>query len=188
MSSQAGNGSVLIVGLGNPGLKFELTRHNAGFKVIDSLAGDTPWKNEAAHHALIAHTTIVGQHARLLKPQTFMNRSGQAVQSAAAFFKIPNNRIIIIHDDADLPFGEVHSKFGGGTAGHNGLQSIVDRLGTPDVWRVRMGIGRDPNPNIELETFVLNPWTEPERAALEEIVSHAVHTVEEIVVGIDTSS
>ncbi len=185
MSSPAGNGSVLVVGLGNPGLKFEQTRHNVGFRVIDALAGDAPWKDEATYQASVARTNIVQQSAHLLKPQTFMNRSGQAVQSFGAFFKVPPDRMVIVHDDADLPFGEVRSKFGGGSAGHNGLQSIVDRLGTPDFWRVRVGIGRDPNLNIELETFVLNPWTEPERAALGEIIAHAVHTVEEIVAQIN---
>ncbi len=181
MSSPAGRSAILVVGLGNPGLKFEQTRHNIGFRVADAIVGNGSWKDDASHRALIARTTIVGTDTHVIKPQTFMNLSGQAVQSYASYYKISPERIIVVHDDADLPFGEVRGKLAGGTAGHNGLQSVVDRLGTNEFWRVRIGIGRDVNPEVPLDVFVLNPWTEPERAMLQDIIGHAVHEIEEII-------
>lgn len=186
MSSPVGRSDVLVVGLGNPGLKFDPTRHNIGFRVADALVAEAAWKEDAAHQSLVARGMVIGVNVRLLKPQTFMNRSGQAVQSYANYHHVPTERLIVVHDDADLPFGDVRAKFDGGTAGHNGLQSIVDRLGTQAFWRVRCGIGRDSNPGIPLDVFVLNPWTEAERALLNEMIAHAVHTVEEIIAGLNT--
>ena len=181
MFSPVGRNAVLVVGLGNPGLKFEPTRHNIGFRVVEALAGNVAWKESPKHTAIVAHGKILGVDTRFLEPQTFMNLSGKAVQSYASYYKIPPERIIVVHDDADLPFGEVRGKLAGGTAGHNGLQSVVDMLGTPDFHRVRIGIGRDVNPEVPLDVFVLNPWTEPERAMLQDIIGHAVHEIEEII-------
>lgn len=107
------------------------------------------------------------------KPQTFMNRSGESVRALADWFNVSPERVIVVHDDADLPFGDVRTKFGGGTAGHKGLKSIVTHLGTENFWRVRVGIGRPQNPRAPLDRYVLEPWTTEQSAELSRIVEHA---------------
>lgn len=136
---------VLVVGLGNPGKKYDRTRHNAGFHVLDAVAeahGFADYREKFS--ALICKGSVRGEDLTLLKPQTFMNLSGESVQPAQAFLKVALSSIIVVHDELDLPFGEVRVKVGGGSAGHNGLKSITQRLGSPDYVRVRMGIGRPP--------------------------------------------
>src|SRR5687768_11799366 len=140
----------LVVGLGNPGSKYERNRHNIGFMVVDELA---------RKHALPAWATKLGgdatsglvttergrERAQLLKPMEFMNLSGFAVQRAAAFHKVDVDQILVVHDEIDLPFGTVRLKAGGGHGGHNGLRSIIEQLGESKFHRLRMGVGRDPN-------------------------------------------
>lgn len=181
MPSQAKrNDKVLIVGLGNPGLKYEETRHNIGFKALDVFVDE--WKDSPKHKSFVSKTSIEGVEVHLIKPQTFMNKSGEAVQSYAAYFKIPTEAIIVIHDEADLPFGEVKEKLGGGTAGHNGLKSIVERLGTQDFWRIRFGISHSPNENIPLDEYVLSKWTESEAGMLPELIDNTLHKLHELIV------
>lgn len=136
---------VLVVGLGNPGKKYDRTRHNAGFHVVDALA-DTHGSPvfRAKFSAVIARTSVFTTDVTLLKPQTFMNLSGESVQPAQAFLKVALADIIVVHDELDIPFGEVRIKVGGGSAGHNGLKSLTQRLGSPEYVRVRIGIGRAP--------------------------------------------
>lgn len=129
----------LIVGLGNPGSEYEATRHNVGFWFVDQLA-------EQLKTSLSPQAKFFGKAARvgetwLLEPTTFMNRSGQAVAALANFYKIPANEILVIHDELDLPPGGIRLKQGGGNGGHNGLKDIQAKLGTPDFWRLRLGIG-----------------------------------------------
>lgn len=131
----------LVVGLGNPGARHARNRHNIGFMAAEAIArrhGFTPFRNRFKGE--VAEGTIAGERRLLLKPQTFMNLSGEAVAAAAHFFKLPPEEIVVIHDELDLKPGKLRVKRGGGNAGHNGLRSIDALLG-PDFWRVRIGIG-----------------------------------------------
>lgn len=135
----------LVVGLGNPGPRYAAHRHNVGFMVIDRLADQL--RADAARDKFSGHlrsADVEGERLWLLQPQTFMNVSGASVQPAAAFFKVDPAHVLVIHDELDVPYGEVRLKLGGGHAGHNGLRSIMERLGSADFVRVRVGIGRPP--------------------------------------------
>ena len=135
----------LIVGLGNPGPDYEHTRHNAGFDTLDLIAseiGATYWKNECG--ALVTTKQWRGYELVLAKPQSFMNVSGGPVKKLLAAYDVPFDRLIVIHDELDIPSGTIRVKFGGGHAGHNGLRSICEKTGTRDWYRMRIGIGRPP--------------------------------------------
>jgi len=162
----------LVVGLGNPGKEYASHRHNVGFMAVDELLratrGDSYREKFSAEYARASHA---GEDLILLKPQTFMNLSGQSVQPAAAFFKVPVERILVIHDELDVPFGEVRLKVGGGHAGHNGLRSMIDRLGAPSFARLRVGIGRPPAGfRGEVADYVLSSFDSSERAELSDIL------------------
>lgn len=133
----------LIVGLGNPGQQYEATRHNAGFWLADHYADDlnTRFALETGFFGQLARARHDGEAVYLLKPATYMNRSGQAVAAVSRFFKIEPAQVLVLHDELDLAPGDIKLKKGGGHAGHNGLRDIQSALGTPDYWRVRMGIG-----------------------------------------------
>ncbi len=171
----------LIVGLGNPGKKYAHTRHNAGFLVVDALAKKLGlmWKEKTAWKAEIADGTVNETKVVLLKPQTFMNLSGEAVAKAMVFWKIPRTDVAIIYDDADLDFGDVRVRKTGSSGGHNGMQSVIERLGTPDIPRVRVGIGRSVRSGYPLDAWVLEPWTKEESDELPAIVEKAVERVRE---------
>ena len=165
------NKPLLIVGLGNPGIEYEHTRHNVGFMAIDSLVGETgTWKKEK--HALTCSKILDGHKIIFVKPQTFMNNSGLAVGELVNFYKIPLENIVVIHDDMDLKLGTVRQKVGGGSAGHNGIKSIDAVIG-PDYRRIRIGIGhpRDFNINISPADWVLGKFTEAELKEITEIIS-----------------
>lgn len=145
----------LVVGLGNPGEEYAHTRHNAGFDAIDALgseAGARYWKNECG--ALTAKGVLAGADVVLAKPQSFMNVSGGPVKQLCNAYGIAPDHLIVIHDDLDIEPGHIRVKFGGGHAGHNGLRSICDKLGTRDWFRVRCGIGRPPG-RMPVTDFVL---------------------------------
>jgi PTH1 family peptidyl-tRNA hydrolase len=131
---------LLVAGLGNPGSEYERTRHNAGFWFVDRLAGagSAVMRNDRKFLAKIGR---LADEVWLLEPQTFMNRSGEAIAAVARFYKIAPADILVVHDELDLPPGDARLKFGGGTAGHNGLRDIAEQLGTPEFWRMRIGIG-----------------------------------------------
>lgn len=155
----------LIVGLGNPEREHTGNRHNIGFMALDRLAedGNLPaWRNK--HGGLINETKFVasGERALLLKPQTYMNRSGQSVAEAARFHKISPSNIIVLHDELDLPPGKIRVKKGGGAAGHNGLKSIDADMGSQDYWRIRIGIGH-PGDRDRVSDYVLSDFTKDER-------------------------
>lgn len=161
----------LIVGLGNPGQKYELTRHNVGFLLADYLAdkfGDGLFQK--GFHGKYAKASIQNQNCIVLKPETFMNLSGKAVQSAATFYKIPPEQIIVLHDEIDLPFGDIRSKKGGGHAGHNGLRDISKLLG-PGYNRIRFGVGRPEHKGREAD-YVLQNFSEPQLNELNEHFSN----------------
>ena len=171
----------LIVGLGNPGREYAAHRHNVGFMVVDALAERTGAESfRAKFSGEIARTELRGEDALLLKPMTYMNLSGDSVQPCAAFFKIPVDRVVVIHDELDLPFGELRLKKGGGHAGHNGLRSLIQRMGA-DFGRIRMGIGRPP-PTFrgDVADFVLSGFSAEERERLPKIVENGGKAVLDI--------
>lgn len=167
---------LLFVGLGNPGKKYESNRHNVGFMAVDELVrkeslGDFREKFSAR---FLRGTASFGDVAAL-EPQTFMNLSGDSVQPCAAFLKIAPREIVVVHDELDLPFGDVRIKQGGGHAGHNGLRSMIERLGTPDFVRIRIGIGRPPAGfRGEVADYVLSNFDAIEKAELPSVIDKAV--------------
>ncbi|MGH2718928.1 MAG: aminoacyl-tRNA hydrolase [Actinomycetota bacterium] len=146
----------LIVGLGNPGRTYERTRHNAGVRAVEALANRLGAKlGRSKFKALLAETSVDGTPLKLAFPTTYMNDSGQAVQALARFYKIAPDHLIVIQDELDLPLGQLRLKRGGGTAGHHGLDSIAEMIGTKDFYRVRIGVGK-PRSADQTITWVLD--------------------------------
>jgi len=171
----------LIVGLGNPGNRYKFTRHNIGFLVLENLAAEIETDiRQKSFNALWGKGKIAGQNVVLAMPQTFMNLSGNAVRQLRAFFKTEISNLIVIHDDLDLPFGSIRLKTGGGNAGHKGLISIEENLGSADFMRVRLGIDR-PADRSRIEGYVLEPFPAAQLPVLREIIDTATDTVCEIV-------
>ena len=168
------SGMRLIVGLGNPGPDYEKTRHNAGFWLVDELAWT--WKAslrpETKFSGETGRASVNGQDIWLLKPMTYMNLSGQAVAALARFYKIAPEEILVVHDELDLPPGVARFKQGGGHGGHNGLKDIIARLGTPNFWRLRLGIGH-PGDRNEVVNFVLKKPRAEEMQAIEDAIRAA---------------
>lgn len=167
----------LVVGLGNPGRKYEDTRHNAGFWWLDAVArvARVTFRRESRFHGEVAR--VPGSDLWLLKPETFMNESGRAVGALAAFYRIEPAEILVAHDELDLPPGAVRLKFGGGLSGHNGLRDVAPVLGTQDFWRLRIGIGhpREIAQNQqEVVDFVLHPPRAEERKAIDSALDKAL--------------
>lgn len=172
----------LVAGLGNPGAEYERTRHNVGFRVLDRLAdelGRVRFKRGKAP-ALVAETRDGDARVVLVKPATFMNLSGRAVAPLAAYYKVPPARIVAVHDEIDLPFGELRLKIGGGSAGHNGIKSLTQSLGSPDYVRLRIGVGRPPG-RKEAAGHVLDAFTKTEEATVAVLVAEAADAVRMIV-------
>jgi len=165
------NKPVLVVGLGNPGAEYARTRHNVGFMAVDELAGgDAKWKSEK--NAQTAAVNIDGQRVIFVKPQTFMNLSGNAVLALMTFYKIPLENLIVIHDDMDLPVGKMREKVGGGSAGHNGIRSIDATVGN-EYRRIRIGIGhpRDLELPIAPADWVLGKFTDEQMDKINSVIS-----------------
>ena len=159
--------SWLIVGLGNPGREYERTRHNAGFRAIDILAGRLGCKlDKSKFQGLYGQTTYNGMKLFLLKPQTFMNLSGRSVLQLSAYFNIPPQRIIVLFDDISLPPGRLRVRGDGSAGGHNGIKSIIAELGSQDFPRVKIGVGAKPNPEYDLAAWVLSSFSASEEKAL----------------------
>jgi PTH1 family peptidyl-tRNA hydrolase len=169
----------LVVGLGNPGARYQATRHNAGFMVVDELASRAGASFRAKFSGEIAEIALASSRALLLKPSTFMNRSGESVQAVAAFYKIPLGSVFVVHDELDVPFGQLRLKQGGGDAGHNGLKSVTSHLGGAGYLRLRFGIGRPPAEfGGTPADFVLEAFASAEKAALPELLKSAADAVE----------
>lgn len=154
---------LLWVGLGNPESSMRRHRHNVGFMAVEAIAaryGFSPWRNR--FRGEVAEGRVGGHKVLALLPMTYMNRSGESVQEAAAFYKIPPERITVFHDELDLASGRLRVKLGGGAAGHNGLRSTDRMLGTPDYWRVRIGIGH-PGEKERVHGWVLGNFTDSDR-------------------------
>lgn len=168
----------LVCGLGNPGAKYCNTRHNVGFAVCDRIAVVLGVSfDKAKFSSEVAEGRVAGDRVLLLKPQTFMNRSGRAVAPAMQFFKLGQDQLLVVQDDADLAAGELRIKQGGGTAGHKGLNSLRDSLGHTDFDRLRFGVGRPDDSRIELSDFVLTKLAEDEKEFFEQRYAVAARAV-----------
>jgi len=171
----ATEGIRLIVGLGNVGAEYQATRHNAGYWLVDSLArkAGARFSSERKFHGDVARLRVGAREAWLLKPTTYMNRSGQSVVAMALFYRILPTEILVVHDELDLPPGTVKLKRGGGTAGHNGLKDTQAKLTTPDFWRLRIGIGhpRTLQLNQDVADFVLHPPRKEEQPLIDDAVA-----------------
>jgi PTH1 family peptidyl-tRNA hydrolase len=168
----------LIAGLGNPGPEYAGNRHNAGFMVADLLAERTGarFKRDRSR-AAVAAGRLAGFPVTLAKPLSFMNLSGRPVAALRSFYKIPPERIVVIHDELDLPFGTLRLKQGGGDNGHNGLRSVTAALGTRDYFRVRVGIGRPPG-RMDAADYVLHDFSAAERKLLPEVLERSADAAE----------
>ena len=171
----------LIAGLGNPGPRFQGTRHNVGFVAADELAVRNGLRFSGKQAmAEIARGTIEGQPVILAKPLTFMNNSGQAVSALARFYKIPHNRVLVLYDDIALPLGIIRIREKGSAGGHNGLTSVLQHLGTQNVPRLRIGVDRPADPRHSQIDWVLGRFNRDEQKKVEDVVSRAAEAVEAI--------
>ncbi|MGD9757066.1 MULTISPECIES: aminoacyl-tRNA hydrolase [Comamonas] len=174
----------LFVGLGNPGPEYEDTRHNAGFWWIDALARELKVNlvPERSYWGLMARTSIHGQSIWLLEPQTFMNLSGKSVGTLARFFKIQPEEILVVHDELDFEPGVVKLKLGGSHGGHNGLRDIHAQLGSPNYWRLRVGIGH-PGHKGEVASWVLKKPAPDQLKLIEDAITHSLKAWPDMVAG-----
>lgn len=175
---------ILIAGLGNPGSRYETTRHNVGFRVVDRWVKrhDAPPWREKFDGEYSAITCTNGERAILLKPMTFMNRSGFAVRAALSFFKLDPADLLVVHDELDLPFGDYRLKKGGGDAGHNGVGSVIEQLGTDGFARLRFGIGRPPAEfSGSGADFVLEGFPLADRSRLEELIEDCTKVLDRVI-------
>lgn len=165
----------LIVGLGNPGPEYEQTRHNAGFWLVDQVAGRN-LPRESRFNALAGKTVLAGSEVWLLQPQTFMNRSGQSVGGLARFYKIAPEQILVVHDELDMPPGVAKLKKGGSSGGHNGLKDITAALGTQDYWRLRIGIGHPRAAGLQTSVadYVLHRPRKEEQQLIDEAIEKSI--------------
>lgn len=171
----------LIVGLGNPGSEYKLTRHNIGFMAIDSYlqsVGNPPLKHQ--FKAEIAQGKIDDHQVLFCKPQTFMNLSGESVQALMGFYKIALDHLVVIHDDIDQPFGQMKIHKNRGHGGHNGIRSISGLMGTADYIRLKLGVGRPAHPDFPVADYVLGKFTADEAQALPEFLNKALDAVDSL--------
>ena len=174
----------LFVGLGNPGVEYEATRHNAGFWWIQALSRElkAPLSFDKSYFGQVARTAVNGQTVWLLAPQTFMNLSGKSVAALARFFKIKPDEVLVAHDELDIVPGQVKLKFGGSHAGHNGLRDIHAQLATGDYWRLRLGVGHPGNKDEVVDWVLRKPIAE-HRAAIEECITRSLTGVPALLAG-----
>lgn len=177
-----GNVDYIIVGLGNPGGEYEATRHNAGFVVIDMLAEECACAVTKLKFKSLYGTAQIGdKKCILMKPQTYMNNSGEAVRDAAAFYKIPAGRIIVVSDDISLDVGKLRIKRKGSDGGHNGLKSIIYQLQSDNFSRIKMGVGKKPHPEYDLAAWVLSRFKNDEVEPLKSAAKNACDAIKLIV-------
>lgn len=173
--------SYLIVGLGNPGREYRNTRHNIGFLAIDALARSlNVTLGKVQSKALVGQGKIGVSKVILVKPQTYMNLSGQAVSGLLNFYKISTEHLIVIHDDIDLPFGTIRIRPGGGSAGQKGVNSIIEKVGTQEFARMRLGVGRPPG-QMDAAAYVLQPFTKEDEEFLVNFMAKAAEAAGEFV-------
>ncbi len=173
----------IIAGLGNPGGKYEMTRHNAGFLAMDLLAIEDGFDiKKLKHHALVADAEINGKRCLVMKPQTMMNNSGEAVGEAARFYKIPPENVIIVYDDISLDVGQTRIRRKGSAGGHNGIKSIIAHLGSEHFPRVKVGVGKKPNPEYDLVSWVLGRFPKEQEPDLKSALENSTKAVRLIVI------
>ncbi len=176
--------SFLIVGLGNPGTKYEKTRHNVGFIAVDDIAKRLGVKiDRAKYHALVAEVTLDGARGILMKPETFMNNSGVAVAEAARFYNIPPEKIIVLHDEISFEPGLFRIRRKGSAGGHNGLKSIIEHIGSQDFPRIKLGVGQKPHPEYDLADWVLGKMPEGDMKKFTERLDDVYESVRLILLG-----
>ena len=176
-----GNGGYqwLLVCLGNPGRQYENTRHNIGFLAADELGRREGIKiNKLRYRALTGELRVGGQRVLVLKPQTYMNLSGEAVKLAGGFYKIPPDHVLVISDDVALPLGKLRIRAGGSAGGHNGLKNIIAHLGTDQFPRIRLGVGQKPHPDYDMADWVLGKFQGEDKKAVEAAVKKAADAAE----------
>ncbi len=172
----------IIAGLGNPGPKYANTRHNAGFKAVDLLAKEEGFEiKKSKFQALIADEMIGGKRCLIMKPQTMMNLSGEAVMLAAEYYNIPNENIIIIYDDISLDIGKTRIRRKGSAGGHNGIKSIISCLGSEEFPRIKIGVDKKPNANYDLAKWVLGEFPKEKNEELNNALENATQAVKLIV-------
>lgn len=174
----------IIAGLGNPGAKYEMTRHNAGFLAMDMLAIEEGFDiKKLKHHALVCDTVISGKRCLVMKPQTMMNNSGEAIGEAAKFYKIPPENVIIVYDDISLDVGHTRIRRKGSAGGHNGIKSIIAHLSSEEFPRVKIGVGKKPNPEYDLVSWVLGKFPKEQEADLKSALENTTKAIRLIVGG-----
>jgi PTH1 family peptidyl-tRNA hydrolase len=172
----------MVVGLGNAGAKYLLNRHNIGFMALDQFTaslGDLPSKE--TDNAVTCKFKLEGEDLILVKPQTFMNNSGEAVQPLMHFHKIEPANLIVVHDEIEIPFGAIRIQKNRGAGGHNGLKSINEKLGTQDYYRIRLGVGRPPDARMDVAAWVLQNFSNDERAQLSTVLDAAGDALETLI-------
>ena len=179
----------LIAGLGNPGLQYEKTRHNAGFMAADRLAQKHSAQfNKHKFEAVYADFKIGENRILLVKPQTYMNNSGSAVTALLKFYKIPSDRLIVMFDDITLDVGKLRLRRKGSHGGHNGIKDIIELAGTDEIMRIKIGVGERENPNYDLKDWVLGKFPSEQTAELDKALDRAALAAEEIIArGIDSA-
>ena len=176
---RSGGISWLVVGLGNPGTQYESTRHNMGFLAVDKLAQEENFRfSKLRFKAWTAEWKLGENKVLVMKPQTYMNLSGEAVGAAARFYKIPPEHILVVSDDIDLPVGKLRLRAFGSAGGHNGLKNIIQQLGTDQFPRLRVGVGEKPHPDYDLADWVLGRFTGEDKKAIDASVRRAADAVE----------
>lgn len=174
----------IIAGLGNPGSKYEMTRHNAGFLAVDLLAIEEGFDiKRLKHHALTADVRINGKRCLVMKPQTMMNNSGEAIGEAARFYKVSPENIIILYDDVSLDVGKTRIRRKGSAGGHNGIKSIISHISSEDFPRVKIGVGKKPNAEYDLADWVLGRFPKEQEKALKASLENTVNAVRLIIDG-----
>lgn len=172
----------LVVGLGNPGAKYSLTRHNIGFMAVDFLhraLEASPPKSD--FKGLLNRFKWHGEEILTLQPQTYMNLSGDSVRPVMDFFKIPLDRLLVLHDEIDQPFGRLKIQKNRGHGGHNGIRDITEKMGSMDYGRLRLGVGRPPDPRFAVADYVLQRFSDEEMTALPEFLDHTVDAIEAVI-------
>lgn len=184
VKKKSGAYDYLIVGLGNPGTKYEMTRHNAGFLALDLFAiHNNVDIKKLKYHSLVCDIKIGDKKCLLMKPQTFMNHSGEAVGEAAKFYKIPAENVIVISDDTTLDVGKIRIRRKGSAGGHNGLKSIIAHLGSENFPRVKIGVGKKPNAYMDLADWVLGRFPKEQEADLKAALENAGRALSLVVSG-----
>ncbi len=174
----------IIAGLGNPGKEYELSRHNAGFLCLDILSNKEDFKTDRMKFkSLVADVVINGHRCLVMRPQTYMNNSGEAIREASSFYKIPPEKCIVIFDDIDIPMGALRIRRKGSAGSHNGVKSIVYHLNSDNFPRIKVGVGAKPHPDYDLKDYVLGTFSKHDQEVLKETMSKACEAINYILDG-----